>query len=71
MVEWKYNNTIIKSSQITEITTSSYNKELCGFTSTLIIRNFTTANKGQYTCTTMYKYYPIVDHSVYVAPEGI
>ena len=71
MIEWKYNNTIIKSSQIIEITTSSYNQELCGFTSTLIIRNFTAANKGQYTCTAMYKYYPIVDHSVYAAPEGI
>ena len=30
--------------------TSSYVPDICGFTSKVIIQNFTIANEGQYTC---------------------
>ena len=45
-VEWKYKDSIINSSKIF----NDYNQKLCGFTSTMIINNFTTANEGLYTC---------------------
>ena len=51
-VEWKYNDNIINSTDTDNITTinSMYDRELCGFISTLVINNFTTANEGLYSC---------------------
>ena len=49
-VEWKHNDRILKSCNNNEIIKSSYDPEMCGYTSTVIIHNFTTANEGYYTC---------------------
>ena len=49
-VEWKHNDNIIVSSNKTEIITSNYVRNICGYTSRVIIHNFTTANEGYYTC---------------------
>lgn len=50
MVEWKYYDSTITSPDGVEVINSNYSQELCEFTSTIIINNFTTANEGLYIC---------------------
>ena len=45
-VKWKHNGSIINSSDNVGVITNSYDRELCGFTSTITISNFTRANEG-------------------------
>ena len=48
-VEWKHNNKVING-YLSGIIKNSYDREMCGYRSRVIMHNFTIANEGYYTC---------------------
>ena len=70
-VEWKHNDSIVNSSDNVGVITNSYDRELCGFTSTITISNFTRANEGLYTCNASQSTSNSSSDSIYVLIETI
>lgn len=71
-IEWKYNNSIINSSDDNvEINNSIYIHEMCGFISTITIKNFTAANEGLYTCNASQKNTNYTSDSVHVVIANV
>lgn len=54
-----------------EVITSKYNRNTCGFISTIIITNFTTANEGIYTCNASQPYSNYSSDNVYIFIDNV
>ena len=69
-VQWRHNDRTMNSSRNIEIIQSSYDQEICSFTSMMIINNFTAAeNEGLYTCNASQPNSNYSSDSVYVVIE--
>ena len=69
-VKWKFNNSIINPSDNIGVNINNYDHMFCGYTSTVIINNFTRAYEGLYTCNASQANSISSSDSVYVLIEN-